>query len=101
MLKEAENSIKKNDFEDVLEKTASSFEVLISEYEKKAEDDYKSPFYFGESLSLHNSFFIGFNGSDQPDEFRKLVEFIDKIGQSIEQMQFAIKIISIGIDYAK
>jgi len=101
LLKKAEQSILIKNFESVLEKTASAFEILITEYERKAEGDYRSPFYFGESLSFHNSFFMGFKDFDQPQEFRKLGEFIDKVGESIEQMQFAIKIISLGIDYRK
>ncbi len=101
LLKKAEQSIPIKNYESVLENTASAFEILITEYERKAEGDYRSPFYFGESLSFHNSFFMGFKEFDQPQEFQRLGEFVDKVGESIEQMQFAIKIISLGIDYRK
>lgn len=101
LLKESENQIDKKNYDLILENTAKAFAILIRQYEKKADGNYSSPFFFGEDLSFHNSFFMGFDSSELPSEFRKLGEFIDKSGESIKQMQFAIKIISLGLDYKK
>lgn len=100
-LKNAEISASKKDYIEVLKHTASAFQILITEYEEKAQGDYISPFYFGENLSFHNSFFMGLDNYELPKEFKKLGEFVDKVGKTLEQIQFAIKIISLGIDYRK
>ncbi|MBL4656446.1 MAG: hypothetical protein JKX73_00475 [Flavobacteriales bacterium] len=101
MLKSAEISILSKENDKVLEKTATAFEVLINGYEEKAKGDYNSPFYFGQSLSFYDSFFMGLSNFEQSEETRKMGEFVDRVGESIEQIQKAIKIISLGIDYRK
>lgn len=100
-LKKAELEIANKNYEKVLKYVASSFKVLISVYEEKATGDYRSPFFFGDNFSFHNSFFMGLNGNDSLEEFRKIGEFVDKAGEAIEQIQSAIKMISLGIDYRK
>lgn len=44
---------------------------------------------------------MGLSDFDAPDEYKKIGEFVDKAGEAIEQMQSAIKLISLGIDYRK
>jgi len=100
-LKYAESEIQNKNYAKVLEYVASAFIILISVYEEKATGNYKSPFFFGDNFNFHNSFFMGLSRHDSLDEFRKLGEFVDKAGEAIEQMQRAIKMISLGIDYRK
>lgn len=59
LLKEAESEIVNKNYEKILECVASAFTILISVYEDKATGDYRSPFFFGDSLSFHSSFFYG------------------------------------------
>ena len=44
---------------------------------------------------------MGIGGCDSDDQERKLGRFIDKVKDSIEGIQKAIKIISFGIDYKR
>jgi len=101
LLREAEISISKGNSELVLENSAVAFKRLITYYEDKATDDYKSPFFFGDSLDFHSSFFMGLNDFDLPEQFKKIGEFVDKVKSSLEQIQQAIKVMSLGIDYRK
>ncbi|HEY5508631.1 MAG TPA: hypothetical protein VIK29_08175 [Paludibacter sp.] len=101
LLKTAESEIENKNYEKILECVASAFKILITIYEDKATGDYKSPFFFGDNFNFHNSFFMGLSRYDSPDEFRKIGEFVDKAGEAIQQMQRAIKMISLGIDYRK
>ena len=100
-LKQAEVEISSQNYMNVLENVASAFVTLISNYEEKATGDYRSPFFFGDSLTFHNSFFMGLKDYDMPSEFHKIGEFVDMAGEAIEQMQSAIKLISLGLDYRK
>ena len=92
-LKEATTFMEQEKFEDALAKIAIAFDQIIEDYEsRKASRFGTSPFFFGKSLGLHSSFFMGIRES-------KMKEFIDIVKDSIESMQNAMKILSLGIDY--
>jgi hypothetical protein len=92
-LNEATILMEKKKFEDALAKIAIVFEQIIEDYESRKASRYgSSPFFFGESLALHNSFFMGIREG-------KMKEFIDIVKDSIESMQKAMKILSLGLDY--
>lgn len=90
----ARNLILDNKIEDALREIAISFAYLIHDYEQKKRTQYgRSPFYFGQSLTFQNSFFMGVDG--------KMKDFVDRVKESIESIQKAIKILSLGFDYKK
>jgi len=95
-LKEAARLLKQNKIEESLDKVALAFAQLIDDYESRKRGQFgRSPFFFGESLTFLNSFFMHI------DRREKLSEFIDKVKESIEVLQNAVKILSLGIDYRR
>lgn len=52
-------------------------------------------FYFGDDMSMLNSFFLGFKDD------RNLGRFVDSAGQSIAALQAAIRILALGLDYRR
>lgn len=53
--------------------------------------------FFGEDMTFLSSFHMGIDWQD----FREMAEFVDKVKDSIEAMQKAIKILALGLDYRK
>lgn len=98
-LKSAVAFLEEYKIEDALDSIALSFEIMVDEYELSKRTNYgHSPFFFGESLTFHSSFFMGIGHNSTE---RKLGEFIDKVKDSIESLQKAVKLLSLGLDYKK
>ena len=94
-LKISQDSLDSNKIEKSIENVALAFEVLLNSYEENKIGNYRySPFFFGKDLSFNSSFFMGI-------EDRKMSDFVDKVKDSLEAMQKAIKVMSLGIDYKK
>lgn len=101
-LKDAEEFLKENKIEESLDKVALAFAQLIDDYESRKIGRYgRSPFFFGESMTFLSSFHMGINRVTGPEFERRLAEFIDKVRESIESLQQAVKILSLGIDYRR
>lgn len=93
-LKKAEEMLKEDKIEDALDKVALAFAQLIDDYESRKMDEFgHSPFFFGESMTFLSSLFIDIKG--------KLGDFIDTVKESVEALQDAVKILSLGIDYRR
>lgn len=87
-LKEAEALISKNGLHQAIEKIAIAFVHLIDEYEEtKLSRHGRSPFFFGESV--HFAYDLAADRS------------FDSMRTSIEAIQDAMKILSLGIDYKR
>ena len=84
LLKQAESDFKNNSIEKSLQNIALSFEYLISDYEKSKGVGllHHSPFSFGKHITFR-------------------YKEIDEVVKSLEAIQKAIKILSLGIDYKK
>lgn len=83
------------DREEALDMIALAFNQLIDGYEDSKRGRLgRSPFFFGGSLTFLDSFFMRV-------EDRKLAEFIDKTKESLEAMQTAMKVMSLGLDYRR
>jgi len=94
-LEEASRLIEEGRAEDALDKIAIAFAQLVDDYEDRKRTRFgRSPFFFGESLTFESSFFMGIQD-------RKFAGFVDKIRDSIEAMQSAMKILSLGLDYRR
>ena len=90
--------MKENKIEESLDKVAISFTQLIGDYESRKRGRFgRSPFFFGESLTFLSSFHMGIDRSKE----RKLADFVDKIKESVEALQVAVKILSLGVDYRR
>lgn len=102
MLENAQKALDEKRTEDCIETVAIAFDDLISTYEDSKSSYYgNSPFYFGKDLTFLSSFYIGI-GHDWNDKVgEKLGEFVDKIKESLDGLQKAVKIMSFGIDYKK
>lgn len=94
-LRKSQESLDKDLIEQSIENSALAFDVLLSAYEENKRGNHRnSPFFFGKDMSFNSSFFMRI-------EDRKMSEFVDKVRDSLEAMQKAIKIMSLGIDYKK
>jgi hypothetical protein len=94
-LEEASKSIEEGMAEDALDKIAIAFAQLIDDYENRKRTRFgRSPFFFGESLTFESSFIMGIRD-------HKFAGFVDKVRDSLEAMQSAMKILSLGLDYRR
>lgn len=94
MIKASELSEQGN-YSDAVNEIAVAFSDLIDDYEKRKLSRFgRSPFFFGQSLTFESSFFMKI-------EDQKIARFVDKVKESIESMQQAMKIVSLGLDYRR
>jgi hypothetical protein len=101
LLTEAQGDIARGDILSALDKTAIAYEEMIRDYEDRKRGRYlRSPFYFGRDLTFHDAFHLGLKRGTSREE-QNFAEFVDRVKESIEAMQGAIKTIALGIDYRK
>lgn len=101
LLTEAQADIATGDIHSALGKIAIAYEEMIRDYEDRKRDRHRrSPFYFGRDLAFHGTVFMGLGHGTSSNE-RRFAEFVDRVKESIETMQGAIKTIALGIDYRK
>ncbi|MFH1419661.1 MAG: hypothetical protein ABII12_15405 [Planctomycetota bacterium] len=100
-LHEAEELIRNGDTLGALDKIAVAFSEMISDYEDRKCDRFSnSPFYFGRDMTFLSSSHMGLrDGFSAPE--RKLAEFVDRVKESLEAMQDAMKVLALGMDYRK
>lgn len=94
LLHEAQGHIRSNDLSKASENIVYSFELMLSSHVDMISND---AFSFNEDMSFMSAFFIF--GLDAPN--RKLGEFIDKTSRSVNSLQKAVRILSLGLDYKK
>lgn len=91
-----------SNFKESIKFVAIAFDVLIHTYENSKKSWYgKSPFFFGQDLTFLSSFHIGFGSEIGGNIGRKFDDFVDKVKDSLEGIQKAVKIMSFGFDYKK
>jgi hypothetical protein len=79
-----------------LNQISLAFAYLIDDYEERKQLWYgKSPFFFGKKLNSMSSSQLGFPIDSD------ISTFVDNVSESINQIQSATKIISLGIDYRR
>jgi hypothetical protein len=101
LLKEAQAAIKNGEILEALDKVGIAYAEMISDYEDRKRDRfYQSPFHFGPELTFHDAFSMSLRGNRSP-EVRRLAEFVDRVKESIEAIQGAIKVLALGMDYRK
>lgn len=101
LLKQAESNFCKGLLYECLQNIILSFEYLIRDYEESKKDRFsRSPFFFGESMTFLKGYHLGLDFNDRT-EGRKFRDFVDKVTESIEAIQTAIKLLSFGVDYKK
>lgn len=101
-LEKSEVALNKNNTDTCIQEAAMAFSELLHAYEGSKSSHYRSPFYFGKDLTFLSSFHMGIGrGYDTSNSDRKMADFVDRVKESLEGIQGAIKIISFGIDYRK
>lgn len=101
-LEVAQKALNENRIESCIETIAIAFDELISSYEDSKSSYYgNSPFYFGKDLTFLSSFHIGIGRAWDDKVGSRLGEFVDKVKDSLDGIQKAVKIMSFGIDYKK
>ena len=94
-LKAATTYTEQANYDEAIRSIALAFSQLLRDYEmSKLGGRRHSPFFFGESFVFESAFNIGVK--DQ-----KLGAYIDKVKKSIEALQGAVRILSMGIDYQR
>jgi len=94
ILEEAEKMLKEEKIEDALDNAALAFTVLVDDYENSKKDKFgRSPFFFGERLHFLDSFFMHIEGD--------VGQFVDRTKESIEALQEAVRLLSLGLDYRR
>ena len=97
----AETLIKENKLEPAIDNLAIAFLEILGDYEDSRSGGYRrSPFFFGESLSFLSSSSMGLKTRNSPFGV-KFPQFVDKVKDSIEEIQKAIKILALRIDYRR
>jgi len=97
LLKQAESNFYEGLLYESLQNLILSFDYLIRDYEESKKDKFQgSPFFFGKSVASFNSFHLGLTS-----ENGKFKDFVDKVTESIEAIQTAIKLLGFGVDYKK
>lgn len=97
-LKEAERHLGDNDLAAALSAAGMALALMLQDYETRKRDRFgRSPFFFGRDLTFQSSFFMGLDRVAH----RGLAEFVDRVKESIEAMQEALKIMALGIDYRR
>jgi len=101
-LEDAQKDIEENRLKDCIEQVSIAFDDLLSTYESSKSSHFgSSPFYFGKDLTFLSSFHMGISKSSSDKSERKLAEFVDKVKDSLDGIQKAVKILSFGIDYKR
>jgi len=94
-LKLAENKFKEGDKKETIKNLAFSFYYLLHDYEESVKNKFEySPFSFGEPMHF-------FSASGLEKYSRQTYECIDQISKSVGEMQYALRILSFGLDYIK
>jgi len=116
-LNEAQKALNENMIEKALAYVAIAFNLLIGEYEStKTRRFGLSPFFSGKSFrdirgkdifrrGYNNVFYssssVGKHSLDESFDVEKLVDFMDTVSESMESIQYTLKLVSLGIDYRK
>jgi hypothetical protein len=94
-LNEATTLREQGKFGEALIKIAIAFDQIIRDYKSRKESRYgRPPFFFGKSLEYYSSLTMGITD-------KKMKEFVDIVKSSIEPMQEAMEIMSLGLDYRR
>lgn len=95
-LEKAELETSNGNYKNAIHEITIAFWKMLEEYEENKTKYYghHSPFFFGNDMTFHKSFFMKIDND-------KIGKFIDDVQESISTMQSAIKILSFGFDYRK
>jgi hypothetical protein len=100
VLKNALTMLSENRLAEAQTLISIAFAEIINGYEGSKRSRFgNSPFHFGRDLTFQSSFFMGLSSGNTQD--RKLAEFVDRVKESIDAIQSAIKMLALGLDYRK
>lgn len=102
LLKAADFATKKAYKESTLE-IALAYEKLIDSYMSEMTNSFSSrAFSFGQNMTFMSASHIGLRNQGLRDQgLHRVAEFVDATKKSIEELQNAIRILSLGINYKK
>jgi hypothetical protein len=102
-LKEAERALKEGKREDALDNVACGFGELIRDYEStKVGESGRSPLSFGKDMTSFDNFFWDWGNLPTGGRFKsRMQDFVDRVTESLESLESAVRILSLGIDYRR
>jgi len=93
-IEESGKMLREGKIEEALDNAALAFTILVNDYESSKKDAFgRSPFFFGSHLHFLDSFFLHIEGG--------MGRFVDSTKESIEALQEAVKLLSLGLDYRR
>ena len=92
-LKEASEFMEKDQIDKAMQKIAIAFYQLTDDFERRKNVKGYEPFFFAESLHFPRNHFFEYDD--------KLKEFFNKVSISIGNLNYYLKIISLGLNYSK
>lgn len=96
------DSEKSTDPKASVESIALAFHHIIREYETSTEDRFhRSPYRFDDSMHFLTPFFLHVNDISDSHIRDILSRYIGGISETLEEMQDAIRIVALGIDFRK
>lgn len=96
-IKSAIQHMSSDQLDPALDDVAIAFDHMLYDYEERKRGAFRrSPFFFGRDLAFQNSFFMGLHEFDN-----RMAQFVDRVKDSIESMQSAIKVLALGLDYRR
>jgi hypothetical protein len=100
-VKQAEANILESDIDKAIDNLGIAFSELLLDYEDNGmQHRQSSPFNFGDSLASYKGTFWGSHQKDSSFGLQ-FPAFAKKVANSISEMQKAIKILALGIDYRR
>jgi len=98
-LNKSQIALNENKPEVSIENVAYAFDELLYSYEQNKSTWGSSPFSVGANMTFMSSFSMGVSRHNNQSGIEKIGEFVDKVKESIEGLQRAVKITNFGIDY--
>jgi hypothetical protein len=96
-IEKAMTVLEAGDIEGAIDSAALALELALSDYERRKSGAWgQSPFRFGESFS-----FSGFDLSELRRTHERTSRLVEKLVKSVENLQEAMKIVALGIDYRR
>jgi len=96
-LEKSQEFLFKGDYVNSVLNSQIGFKELLAIHNEKNSELYVSPFRVTKDFTFLNSFFMGIHFDDR----NRMGDFIDRVGESFQELEDTINIIGFGIDYKK
>jgi hypothetical protein len=111
-LRAAEAALARNDLDESLKRSAIALQRLLDDFDRSVRDEYgRTSFRFGKELTHFSSHMLGLKSYGSPGNSteareiialrEKVAKFVDVMKDTVESIQDALKLLSLGLDYQR